>query len=97
LRERYENAPWLPHNALEFTPQYSVTHVQDCRVCNSFKEHIIIAKAIEGKDSFAWKARDKFEQDLMSLGWAMALVEGDDQTMSFSTLNTTLEHENHRL
>jgi hypothetical protein len=64
----YEIAPWIPHDALEFTPQYSVTHMRGCNACINFKEHIIRANAFEGQDSFAWRACNKYEQDLMLLG-----------------------------
>jgi hypothetical protein len=49
----YECAPWVPHDALKFTPQYSITHTRGCDVYTGFKEHIIVAKAIEGDNLIA--------------------------------------------
>lgn len=105
IRVRYEVAPWMPHDTLEFTPQYSVTHSRGCDVCASFKEHAVMAKALKGNESFAWKTRDKFEKDLISLGWTMALLDaqrssGNPPGLHINTiqdLNASLERDNHRL
>jgi Aspartyl protease/Zinc knuckle len=98
IRMRYERAPWVHHDALEFTPQYSVTHIRGCDVCIAFKEHTIITKAIKGENSIAWTARDKFERDLISLGWTMALTESRGRPINaLSALNDALETKNHHL
>jgi hypothetical protein len=100
IRTRYEIAPWMPHDALEFTPQYSITHIRGCSVCSTFKEHIVHASAHEGEDSFALKARDKYEQDLMLLGRSIAQLEHMSFTSEpplHNTINASLERENHRL
>ena len=97
---RYEHAPWITHDALAFILQYSVTHIHVCDICASFKEHIAIAKAIEDNDSYAWKACNKYEQDLVSLGQIIALTEAQDpesQLHTFHVLNTDLECKNHCL
>ena len=100
IRMQYEHAPWMTHNTLAFTLQYSITHIRVCDVCASFKKHIAIAKAIEDNDSYAWKARNKYKQDLVSLGWIIALTEAQDpesQLHTFHTLNADLKCKNHRL
>jgi Aspartyl protease/Zinc knuckle len=98
IRVRYERAPWVPHDALEFTPQFSVTHIRGCNVCAAFKEHTVITQAIEGDNSIAWKVRDKFERDLVSLGWTMAFTEDRGRPINaLSALNNALEEKVHRL
>ncbi|KAH9964922.1 hypothetical protein BC827DRAFT_1265612 [Russula dissimulans] len=45
-----------------------------CEVCAKYKDHCLIAEAFaEDKKSLAWKNCDKFERDLIHLGWTMAL------------------------
>jgi hypothetical protein len=90
----------MTHDALAFTPQYSVTHICICDICASFKEHIAIAKAIEDNDLYAWKAHNKYEQDLVSLGWIIALTEAqgpESQLHTLHVLNVDLERKNHHL
>ena len=70
----YQNAPWVPQDAWEFTPRHGVTHVRSCDVCAKYKEHCIIAEALaQDTGTVAWKNRDKFERDLVCLGWTLAL------------------------
>ena len=100
----YEHAPWITHDALAFTLQYSITYICICNICTSFKEHIAIAKVIEDNDSYVWKAHNKYEQDLMSLGQIIALTEAfaeaqgpELQLYTLHILNTDLECKNHYL
>jgi hypothetical protein len=101
----YKHAPWMLHDALEFTLQYSVTHICECSICNNLKEHILVVKAIEGEDSFTWKTRDAFEKDLVFLGWTIALtgVQGqlndtqESHMCALHALNSNLECKNHCL
>ena len=93
------------YNALKFTLQYSVTHLCECNICNNFKEHILVVKAIEGKDSFTWKAHNAFEKDLVSLEWTIALTGAQGQLNDtqeshmhiLRALNSNLEHKNYCL
>ncbi len=77
LRHSYQRAPWVHGDDWEFTPRDGITHVRGCEKCTQFKEHLIIAGAVaetcrNTTNSSAWDIHDKYEQDLISLGWDLA-------------------------
>jgi hypothetical protein len=105
IRKRYQHAPWMPNDALEFTPRDGITHIRECNTCAHFKEHLLITEVCERANSSAWNVRDNYEQDLIHLGWAFAHEEqqvpahssGTMNLPSPTALNRELESRNHQL
>jgi hypothetical protein len=62
-----------------------------------------VAEALgDENESLAWKIRDQYERDLIHLGWTLAQEGGqvpptDANLVTLSTLNCTLEQQNHQL
>jgi len=76
LRGCYQQAPYLHGAACEFTPWDGITHPRACETCANYKKHLLVAEAINrlesSEDSSAWKVCDKYEQELIRLGWDLA-------------------------
>jgi len=100
LRRCYQRAPWVHGDAWEFTPRDGVTHPRGCDVCAKFKEHLIVAEAISRLDepdsSSAWKVRDKYEQELIRLGWDLAHEGRSDPQNDANTIEV-LARQNYQL
>jgi hypothetical protein len=97
LRESYQRAPWIHGDVWEFTPRDGITHIRGCTVCAQFKEHLITAEALQDRArSSAWDVRDKFEQNLISLGWDLAHERGR-MPRSATEVIAMLEQRIHRL
>jgi hypothetical protein len=90
----------MPHDDWEFTPHNGITHICECGVCTRFKEHCLVVEAPrDDEESSAWKTRDKYEQDLIHLGWTLAHEGGQvppnkANLMMLSALNEALECQN---
>jgi hypothetical protein len=103
VRTRYRRAPWMPHDAWEFSPNIGVTHVRGCDTCAHYKEHLTVAGALrEEQRSLAWETRDKFERDLIHLGWILAqeggrIPPGEANLLTLRALNASLEQQIHEL
>ena len=79
LRESYQCTPWMYGDTWEFTPRDGITHIRDCATCADFKRHLIVeeSRILAGMStSSAWSVRDKFEQELIQLGWDLVHDEG---------------------
>ena len=97
LRRSYQRAPWIPGDAWEFTPRDGITHIRGCEVCAHFKEHVIVSEALrDTAKSSAWDVRDKYEQDLIRLGWDMA-HEGGRLPQPVTDAVGAVEQRVHRL
>jgi hypothetical protein len=98
IRQRYQRAPWLYDDTLEYTPKYGITHIRNCEPCAKFKEHLLQVELLESETSSAWKVRDRFEQDLVQLGWILAHAEPEmNRDASLRSVVETIERQNHRL
>ena len=93
----HKHAPWIPGADWEFTPQFGITHICNCELCAKYKEHLVIAEAINGATvSSAWKICDQFEEKLVRLGWDLA-HEGGQLPHTMVDAITVLESRNHQL
>ena len=75
LRESYQRAPWMYGDSWEFTPRDGITHLRDCIMCAEFKRHLIVEESrvlVGASTSSAWAVRDKYEQELIRIGWDLA-------------------------
>jgi gag-polyprotein putative aspartyl protease/Zinc knuckle len=97
IRDCHKRAPWMPGADWEFTPQFGITHIRNCEVCAKYKEHLVVAEAINGATvSSAWKICDQFEEKLVRLGWDLA-HEGGQLPHTTVDAITALESRNHQL
>ena len=74
IRDRYQKAHWIPYDQWEFRPNVGTMHIRDCMICADYKVHVITAGMLE-TETIAWKTRDRYEQDLVTLGWTLALED----------------------
>jgi len=99
LRGCYQQAPYLHGATCEFTPQDGITHPRACETCANYKKHLLVAEAIDrledSEDSSAWKVRNKYEQELIRLGWDLA-HEGGHVPQDASAVEA-LARRNHQL
>jgi hypothetical protein len=50
-------------------------HAHSCGLCANFKDHLIVAEALDivrPSDASAWKIQDNYEEDLIHLRWGLA-------------------------
>jgi hypothetical protein len=103
IQRRYQSAPWMPNDDWEFTPRNGITHKRGCDKCAAYKEHIIVAGVLgNSKSSLAWETRNKYEQDMIRLGWTMAhegknVPHNEATAATLGAYNEALEQQNHRL
>ncbi len=102
IKQHYQHANWLYNNVLEFTLWCGVTHIHNCKLCSKFKEHLLQVELFESDTSSAWKMHDKYEQDLIQLGWTLAYEDDEPFTegkheLSLHKLNEIFEGHNHQL
>ena len=74
IRDRYQRSHWIPYDQWEFRPHIGATHIRNCVICAEYKAHVIAADMHESITT-AWKTRDRYEQDLVTLGWTLALED----------------------
>ena len=74
IRDRYQKSHWIPYDQWEFRPNTGATHIRNCVVCADYKAHVIAAGMHE-TETIAWKTRNRYEQDLVTLGWTLALED----------------------
>ena len=74
IRDCYQKSHWIPYDQWEFRPNTGAMHIQNCVVCVDYKAHVIAAGMHE-TETIAWKTRDRYEQDLVTLGWTLALED----------------------
>ena len=83
----------MPGSAWEYTPRDGVTHIRGCGLCTNFKEHLIIAEAINcvnnPEGNSAWKTRNRYERELILLGWDLANEQGRP-SLSISTVEVVM-------
>jgi len=75
IRSTYQRSPWMPGAIWEFTPRDGIAHIRGCGLCMNFKEHLLVAGAVDTvnpSESSVWKIRDNYEEDLIRLGWGLA-------------------------
>ena len=84
-------------DAWEYTPCDGIMHICGCTLCVQYKEHSIIAEALQDTTkSSAWDVCDRFEQDLIRLGWDLAR-EGGHLPRMVNEVVGRLEQQIHRL
>jgi hypothetical protein len=50
-------------------------HVHGCGLCANFKDHLIVAEALDivrPSDASAWKIYNNYEEELIHLRWGLA-------------------------
>ncbi len=102
IKQHYQHAYWLYNDVLEFTLQCRVTHIRNCKLCSKFKEHLLQVELFESDTSSTLKMRDKYEQDLIQLGWTLAHEDDKPSTkgkhkLSLHKLNEIFKGHNHWL
>jgi hypothetical protein len=63
----------------EFTPRDGITHIRGCVTCADFKRHLIVEEScvlVGASTSSTWSVQDKYEQELIQIGWDLAHDEG---------------------
>ena len=100
IRSTYQRSPWMHGAIWEFTPRDGIAHIRGCGLCANFKEHLLVAGAVDTvnpSESSAWKIRDNYEEDLIRLGWGLAHEGGRvSQSSEFDALSA-LHQRNHQL
>jgi hypothetical protein len=77
LKRLYQRAPCLPGDDWEFTPRNGITHLRGCQQCANQKEHVLVGQMLrEERGSSAWKTQERFEKDLIQIGWTLAIEAG---------------------
>jgi len=100
IRTTYQRSPWMSGATWEFTPRDGIAHVRGCGLCANFKEHLLVAGAVDivnPLESSAWKIRDNFEEDLIRLGWDLAHEGGHTPHTSDINALTAVQRWNHQL
>jgi hypothetical protein len=97
LRRLYQRAPYLPGDCWEFTPRNGITHARGCQHCANHKEHLLVGRVLgEEQGSSAWKIQERYEADLIQLGWALAVEAGRLGQGAAATIQS-LEQRNYYL
>jgi len=68
IRSTYQRSSWMPGAIWEFTPCDGIVHIHGCGLCMNFKEHLLVAGAVDTVnplESSAWKIQDNYEEDLI--------------------------------
>jgi hypothetical protein len=89
LRESYQHAPWMYGDTWEFTPCDGITHIRGCMMCADFKRHLIVEESciLVGASTLSmWLVQDKYEQELIQIGWDLAHDEGHVPQLEACTL-----------
>jgi hypothetical protein len=75
IRRTYQHSPNVQGAIWEFTPHDGITHVCGCGLCTNFKDHLIVAEAlniVRPSDASAWKIHDNYKEELIHLRWGLA-------------------------
>jgi hypothetical protein len=77
LKRLYQRAPCLPGDEWEFTPRDGITHIRGCQQCANHREHLLMGQVLgEEQGSSAWRIQERYEEDLIQIGWALAIEAG---------------------
>ena len=100
IRSTYQRSPWMPGAIWEFTPRNGIVHICGCGLCINFKEHLLVAGAVDTvnpSESSAWKIQDNYKEDLIHLGWGLAYKGGRVPQSSKMAALLALHQRNHHL
>ena len=100
IRSTYQRSPWMPGAIWEFTPHDGIVHIHGCGLCVNFKEHLLVAGAVDTVnplESSAWKIQDNYKENLICLGWGLAHKGGRIPQSSEMAALLALHQRNHHL